>query len=40
LAPLAGEGFAFLRVMRTLRLLRSYHVLKLFRNDFKYFKRN
>jgi voltage-gated potassium channel len=40
LAPLAGEGFAFLRVMRTLRLLRSYHVLKLLRNDFKYFKRN
>jgi len=40
LAPFAGEGFAFLRVMRTLRLLRSYHVLTLMRNDFKYFKRN
>ena len=40
LAPLAGEGFAFLRVMRTLRLLRSYHVLKLLRDDFKFFKQN
>ena len=40
LAPLAGEGFAFLRVMRTLRLLRSYHVLMLLRDDFKFFKRN
>jgi voltage-gated potassium channel len=40
LAPLAGEGFAFLRVMRTLRLLRSYHMLKLLRDDFKHFKRN
>ncbi len=40
LAPLAGEGFAFLRVMRTLRLLRSYHVLTLLRDDFKFFKRN
>jgi len=40
LAPLAGEGFAFLRVMRTLRLLRSYHVLTLLRKDFKFFKRN
>lgn len=40
LAPLAGEGFAFLRVMRTLRLLRSYNVLTLLRKDFKAFKRN
>lgn len=40
LAPLAGEGFAFLRVMRTLRLLRSYQVLRLLRDDFKFFKRN
>lgn len=40
LAPFAGEGFAFLRVMRTLRLLRSYNVLVLLRNDLKFFKRN
>jgi voltage-gated potassium channel len=40
LAPLTGEGFAFLRVVRTVRLLRSYHVLRLLRDDFKYFKRN
>ena len=40
LAPLAGEGFAFLRVMRTLRVLRSYNVLTLLRKDFKVFKRN
>ncbi len=40
LAPLAGEGFAFLRVMRTLRLLRSYHVLTLLRKDFNFFRRN
>jgi voltage-gated potassium channel len=40
LAPLAGEGLAFLRVMRTLRLLRSYQVLTLLRRDFKFFRRN
>lgn len=40
LAPIAGEGFAFLRVMRTLRLLRSYQLLALLRKDFKYFKSN
>jgi voltage-gated potassium channel len=40
LAPIAGEGFAFLRVVRTLRLLRSYHLLKRLRGDFLYFRRN
>ncbi len=40
LAPIAGEGFAFLRVIRTLRLLRSYHLLKQLRGDFSYFRRN
>jgi voltage-gated potassium channel len=40
LAPVAGEGFAFLRVVRTLRLLRSYHLLKQLRGDFLYFRRN
>jgi voltage-gated potassium channel len=40
LAPIAGEGLAFLRVMRTLRLLRSYQLLSLLRRDFSFFKRN
>ncbi len=40
LAPIAGEGFAFLRVVRTFRLLRSYHLLKQLRGDFLYFRRN
>ena len=40
LAPIAGEGFAFLRVVRTLRLLRSYHLLRQLRVDFAYFRRN
>jgi len=39
-APLTGEGFAFLRVVRTLRLLRSYHLLRQLRRDFLYFRRN
>jgi len=40
LVPIAGEGFAFLRVVRTFRLLRSYHLLRQLRNDFLYFRRN
>jgi voltage-gated potassium channel len=40
LAPIAGEGFAFLRVVRTFRLLRSYHLLKQLRDDFLFFRRN
>jgi len=40
LPPIAGEGFAFLRVVRTFRLLRSYHLLKQLRGDFLYFRRN
>lgn len=40
LAPITGQGFAFLRVVRTLRLLRSYHLLKQLRGDFLYFRRN
>ncbi len=40
LAPIAGEGFAFLRVIRTLRLLRSYHLLKQLREDFPFFRKN
>jgi voltage-gated potassium channel len=40
LAPLAGEGLGFLRVMRTLRLLHSYRMLGMLRDDFGVFRRN
>lgn len=40
MAPIAGEGFAFLRVVRTLRLLRSYHLLKQLHRDFPFFRRH
>ncbi|SNS23973.1 ion channel [Antarctobacter heliothermus] len=40
LAPLAGEGLGFLRVMRTLRLLHTYHLSRQLRRDFPYFRRN
>lgn len=40
LAPLLIENFAFLRVVRALRLLRSYHVLKDFRDQFQFFRDN
>jgi len=40
LAPLWIENFAFLRVVRALRLLRSYHVLKDFRDQFDFFREN
>ena len=40
LAPLAGEGGGFLRILRTLRLLRDYQVLARLRTDFGFFKRN
>jgi voltage-gated potassium channel len=40
LAPLIGDGLAFLRVARTLRLLRSYQLLNRLRKDFKWFDRN
>ena len=38
LAPLAGEAVGFLRVLRTLRLLRSYQLLSRLRADFPYFR--
>lgn len=38
LAPLAGEPGGFLRVLRTLRLLRSYQLLSRLRADFPYFR--
>lgn len=40
LAPIAGEAFAFLRVFRILRLLRSYQMLARLRLDFPWFRRN
>ena len=40
LAPLAGENFAFLRVVRALRLFRSYQLVSRLRRDFPFFKRN
>jgi voltage-gated potassium channel len=40
LAPAAGENFAFLRVLRTLRLLRSYRMLARLRRDVPFFRNN
>jgi voltage-gated potassium channel len=40
LAPLSGEGLGFLRVLRTLRLLHSYRMLGMLREDSAYFRRN
>lgn len=38
LAPLAGEGLGFLRVLRTLRLLHTYQLMNRLRQDFKFFR--
>jgi voltage-gated potassium channel len=38
LAPLIGEPAGFLRILRTLRLLRSYHLLARLRADVPYFR--
>ncbi len=38
LAPIAGEGFGFLRVLRTVRLLHTYQLLARLRKDFAYFR--
>ncbi len=40
LAPLISQNFAFLRVLRALRLLHSYHVLRDLRRDTPFFRRN
>jgi voltage-gated potassium channel len=40
LAPLAGEAGGFLRILRTLRLLRDYQMLARLRTDSSFFKRN
>ncbi|WP_138422812.1 ion transporter [Maritimibacter alexandrii] len=38
LAPIAGEGFGFLRILRTLRLLHTYQLTARLRQDFAFFK--
>ena len=40
LAPLAGEAAGFLRILRTLRLLRDYQMLARLRQDSTFFQRN
>jgi voltage-gated potassium channel len=40
LAPLSGEGAGFLRILRTLRLLRDYQMLARLRSDSSFFRRN
>jgi voltage-gated potassium channel len=40
LAPLIGEPAGFLRILRTLRFLRSYQLLSRLRRDFPYFRAN
>jgi voltage-gated potassium channel len=40
LAPIAGENFAFLRIVRALRLFRSYQLVTRLRQDFPFFKQN
>jgi voltage-gated potassium channel len=40
LAPVAGEGLGFLRILRTLRLLHTYHLVARLRADSSFFRRN
>lgn len=40
LAPIIGEGVGFLRILRTLRLMRTYHLLAQLRTDSRFFRRN
>lgn len=40
LAPLAGEGAGFLRIVRTLRLLHSYSMAEMLRQDVPLFRRH
>jgi len=40
LAPVLVEGVGFLRILRTLRLLRTYHLLERLRQDSRLFRRN
>lgn len=38
LAPIAGEGLGFLRILRTLRLLHTYQMAVRLRRDFRWFR--
>ena len=40
LAPVAGEGLGFLRILRTLRLLHTYQLVARLRSDSPFFRRN
>lgn len=40
LAPIVGEGIGFLRILRTMRLLRTYQLLARLRADSTFFRRN
>lgn len=40
LAPITGEGFAFLRILRTLRLLHTFQILRRLRADSSFFRSN
>ena len=40
LAPMAGENFAFLRIVRALRLFRSYQLISRLRRDVPFFRHN
>jgi voltage-gated potassium channel len=40
LAPVAGEGLGFLRILRTVRLLRTYQLVARLRTDSTFFRRN
>ncbi|WP_211864306.1 potassium channel family protein [Neoroseomonas soli] len=40
LAPVTGEAAGFLRIMRTLRLIHSYRMLAMLREDFPRFRRH
>ncbi|MDQ2091555.1 ion transporter [Marimonas arenosa] len=40
IAPIAGEGFGFLRILRTLRLFHTYQLASRLRQDFSYFRRH
>ena len=40
LAPVVGEGIGFLRILRTVRLLRTYQLLVRLRKDSSFFRQN
>ncbi|WP_181707205.1 potassium channel family protein [Chthonobacter rhizosphaerae] len=40
LAPLIGEGAAFLRILRTVRFLHTYQLMRKLREDFTYFRKH